>query len=349
MKRAFLLATCLLTSQILAQTPPSPPPPPAFDADLFRKDEQVFSGHVEFLYWTIEEGALDYALNMTGSAWGDSATDLNFAQGNFETAGYGFDPGFRIALSFYRAPRFWEIKWQYTRMTVRGKDDANAPEGTNEFLTGTWPQIIDAPIRTAQSKLHFNYNVFDMVVARMFNPNPHLRIRFIGGATSAWMSQQWIVRYFNAAQKNTRIDNRWTYAAGGLKLGTTADWYWGENVYMTATGSGALLMGSYHNQSKQTADQAPAGNYNIGIPLRNAKMENIRPVFTMNMSFGPSWQKNFKSSRVELFAAYEITLWTNLQEFYRSTASAPNVAKETWMSTSMLALHGVTVRLTGDF
>ena len=351
-KRWIQIAALLFTLQMSAKAPPSPPPPP-YDADLFLKDEQVFSGHVEFLYWTIEEGATEYAMKMSSPAWGSALTTQNYAQGNFEMAGYGFDPGLRVALSFYRAPRYWEIKWQYTRATIRGRDHAGAPDEANEFLTGTWPQIITAPLQGAKSYLHFNYNVLDMVVARVFNPNPHLRIRFIGGATSAWMSQQWVIRYFNAAQNNTRINNRWTYAAGGLKLGSTVDWFWEHDLYITATGAAGLFMGSYHNQSKQTADVAPAGaapgSYNPDLPLRNAKMSNIRPSFMAQMSLGPSYQKNFCNARLALFAGYEIALWTNWQEIYRSTAGAPNDAKEPWTNTSTLALHGVTVRVSGDF
>lgn len=322
---------------------------PEFDADLFRKDEQVFSGHAEFLYWTIEEGSLDYALKMKTPDWGSG--DTNYAQGKFETAGYGFDPGFRVAVSFYRAERFWEVKWQYLRETFRGSDHASAPTGTNEFLNGTWPQIISGPLTEAKSNLHFNYNTFDMLIARVFNPNPHLRLRMIGGATAAWMDQQWVIRYLNSASQNTRINNHWSYAAGGLKFGTTVDWYWGYDVYIAAAGSAGLLIGSYHNQAKQTANAQPAGgsSYNTDIPLRNAKLENVKPSFTAQMSFGPSWEKNYENARTELFVGYEITIWTNLQEMYRSSSGAPDAAKETWLSTSMLALHGVSIRLSGDF
>ncbi len=348
-KRWIQIAVLSLSLQTFAKE--APPPSPPFDADLFRKDDQVFSGHVEFLYWTLEESSLEYAMKMTSPAWGSAGTTQNYAQGDFETAGYGFDPGFRIALSFYRAPRYWEIKWQYTRMTVRGRNDADAPDGASEFLTGTWPQIISSPLIEAESRLHFNYNILDMVIARVFNPNPHLRIRFIGGATTTWMSQNWTVRYLNAAQNNTRIKNHWTYAAGGLKFGSTVDWYWTDDLYMTAAGYAGILMGSYHNQAKQTASEPPAGpgSYNTNLPLRNAYMSNIRPSFTAQMSFGPSWQKNYCNSRIELFVGYEITLWTNLQEIYRSTAGDPSDAKEPWTNASALAMHGVSVRLSGDF
>ena len=339
------VVACAVAFNLMANQRP-PQNVPSFDADLFRKNEQVFSGHAEFLYWTIEEGALDYALKMKTPSWGPAN---NYAQGNFETATYNFDPGVRLAFSFFRAERYWEVKWQYTRMTLTGSNHTKAPTGSGEYLTGTWPQITTNPLTSAESSLHFNYNLCDMLIARVFIPNPHLRLRFFGGATGGWMSQQWIVHYLDDVDNLTRLNNKWTYAAGGLRFGTTVDWFWSGHMYVTATGSTAVVVGSYHNHSKQTSSFSPSAGYDTSVPLRNAMLENIRPSFSAQVAIGPSWQKNFKKARAEVFAGYELTIWTNLQELYHSTAGAPSATKETWINTSTLALHGISVRLTGDF
>ena len=153
--------------------------PEKCDADLFRKEVQVYSISAEFLYWTVAEGALDYALKMKHPAWGPS---LSYAQGTFERAGYDVDPGVRVSFLFFRAPHFWEVRWQYTRVTLVGHDHVDKPSETDNFITGTWPQITEAPLASASSHIHMNYNVFDMNVDRVFFPNPHLRLRLIGGA-----------------------------------------------------------------------------------------------------------------------------------------------------------------------
>ncbi|MBS0624905.1 MAG: hypothetical protein JSS32_02505 [Verrucomicrobia bacterium] len=322
------------------------PEPPPFDADLFRRDEQVISSHVEFLYWTLEEGALDYALKMKTPAW--STVSNSYAQGDFQTASYNFDPGFRLGLSFFRAPRNWEVKWQYTRMTLHGHDNSGPPNASNEYVTGTWPQIVPLPLTGADSNLHFNYNVAEMLIARVFNPNLHLRLRLSGGAIGTWMSQQWIVRYFDPTN-SSRINNKWNYAAGGLKVGTVIDWFWTSDFYITAYGYTGVLMGNYHNHSKQTTTYAVNPGDNTSVPIRNAKLSNIRPSFTMQAAFGPSWQKNFTNTRIEVFAGYEVSLWTNLQELYHSTAGGPSATKETWTTTSTLALQGLTCRVSADY
>jgi hypothetical protein len=317
------------------------------EPDLFKKNDQICSFHAEFLYWTVAEGALDYALTMKQPAWG---TTPSYAQGNFETANFDMDPGVRVSFLYFRAPHYWEVKWQYTRIGFNGDDKVSKPVADQEFITGTWPHILTAPLATATSHIHLNYNLFDMSVDRVFIPNPHLRLRVIAGAEMAWINQDWKVRYSDSAANCTTIRNKWDFIGGGLKSGTMVDWYWNSyNIYMTAQGSFGLLIGSYSNDAKQTTSVQPTAADNPAIPIRNASYQDTRPVFTAQMLFGPSWQKNYPKNRVELFAGFEMNMWFNLQEVYRSTASVASAAKETWMNTGLLSLYGLTTRLTVDF
>src|SRR5579863_2862199 len=42
----------------------------SYDCDLFSKDKKVLFVNLEFLWWTVNEGALDYAIKMKNPAWG---------------------------------------------------------------------------------------------------------------------------------------------------------------------------------------------------------------------------------------------------------------------------------------
>jgi hypothetical protein len=319
---------------------------PVCPPDLFKQNDQVYSGQVEFLYWTITESDLDYALKMRHAAWGPSPS---YAQGRFETAEYQLDPGFRVCLNYFRAPHYWELKWQYTRLTCRGDNNTGKPTTDSKCITGTWPQITPAPLAGAKSHIHFNYNVFEMLVDRVFFPNPHLRLRVLGGGLTSWMDQDWKIRYYDSAPHTTTIRNRWHFVGAGLKSGMMADWYWTGNIYMTAMGSISALIGAYSNHAKQTTTYQPLPSDNTAIPIRDTSLHDTRPVFSAQMLLGPSWQKNFPRNRVELFAGFEMNLWMNLQEIYRSTSGGPFDAKETWINASTLALYGLTTRLTVDF
>lgn len=319
---------------------------PAFDDDLFKRDAQVISVHGEFLFWRVQEGALDYALKMRSAAWGPSTS---YAQGKFEKATYNGDPGFRIATSFFRAPKYWEIWAVYTRLTARGQNSASKPEPTDQFITGTWPQVTTAPLSGATSRIHLNYNVADLLIDRWFSPNPHLRLRMLGGAGVAWINQDWKIHYNDAAGRVTKVRNRWSYTGGGFRMGTSIDWYWQSDFYVTASATTAVLMGTYRNRAEQTTDYQPTAADNTSVPIRKADFRDARPVFSVQAYLGPSWQKNFPKNRVEVFVGYEMNVWFNLQEVYRSTGGGPSDAKETWINTGLLTLQGLTTRVTVDF
>ncbi len=312
---------------------------PAFDADLFRRDESVFSFHGSFLYWRVQEGALSYALKMQEAA---PATNV-YAQGKFHNATFNGEPGFRVALSYFRAPKYWEVWGQYTRLVANGKNRVGTPEDSGVYLTGSWPQIIAAPLSEAESSIHMNYNVGELIFDRYFNPNPHLRIRLLGGGIVSWIHQNWNVRYKNSVGEESLLRNYWKFVGGGLKIGTMIDWYAAFDIYLTATAAISTLLGSYHNDTKQTASE-------LLDPVRNTRLRDVRGAFSVLGSFGPSWQKNFSNSRMEIFAGYEINTWFNLQEQYISSiASTLGQSTQTWVNSGMIALQGLTARMTFDF
>ena len=320
--------------------------PPPFDADLYLRDQQCYAFHGEFLYWRVQEGALDYALKMKESGWGPAQC---YAQGNFKNATFNGDPGCRVSLGFFRAPKFWEFWTQYTRLTARGSNTASKPTPSTEFLTGTWPQIFTNPVASAKSDIHLNYNIGDIVITRVFFPNPHLRLRVEGGGVVAWMDQFWKVRYTDSGSFETKITNRWSFIGGGLRMGTKFDWYWFTDIYMTGGTTGAALLGSYHNSAFQTTNFQPSAAFNPSLPVRDTHFKDVRPAFQGQFYLGPSYQKNINKQRIEIFVGYELNAWLNLQQIYRSTNGLPADGKETWINTGMLALQGLTSRATYNF
>lgn len=318
-----------------------PPPKQRYDHDLYHKDVEVYFVEAEFLYWTIDEGGLDYAIKMNQPA----QMTPSYAIGKVHSGDLTLAPGIRISTGYFNAPKYYECSGQYTHLISRGKDKVKAPKAAGEFLVGTWPQLVPNPLTQAESSLFFDYNLFDIMVDRVFIPNPHLRIRATAAATVAWIHQNWKVQYFDGTNYAT-LRNRWRYIGAGLKTGLMADWYWGKNIYLTGYGSTGVYIGNYRNLSQETLTEPGIGRTMAG----NVKFSDTRPAIAIQVAIGPSWQQNFGAcSRVELFAGYEITGWLNLQEMQRSMAAAADAPKTTWQETNMLAVQGLTVRFTVDF
>jgi len=318
------------------------PPQPCSDPcdpcreQLFVERSQLFVS-AEFLYWTVEEGVLDYAVRMDKST---PATET-FAIGDYKTADYEWRPGYRVALAWYNCPSYWEATAQYTWFYDKGSDSTEDPSETDRFLNPTWETITGPPFRKARSLISLHYHVGDLTVARVFNPNPHLRLRLLGGFTSSYIKQNWKIHYSNFQKSFDKLENKWRFWGGGARVGINIDWFWGGQFYLTGRSSFATLIGTYKNEATQTI--------NNNIIVRDATYDDHR--FTMHTQFilGPSWQVPCDCWSLELFAGYEFNIWFNLQETFRSQLSDIDETKETRHARGLLGLHGFTGRLTFGF
>lgn len=324
----------------------------AYDADLFNKDKRVFFANAEFLYWLVNESALQYAVKMDHEPW--SQTQSTAAVGQAQNSIFNWSPGCRLSFGYFNAPHYWDFITQYTYVPSSGHTHVKSPKNGSAYLNGTWAQPDlgeNSPpiaLQEAKSNLRLNYTVLDFFCSRRFDPNEHLRLNLFGGLTTAFIHQQWSIHYKDLLDQTSLIRNRWRFDGVGLRLGAKIDWYMGCDLYLTASTSGGLLSGWYKNTSYQTVS-TPLPNANPSLPIRNFTNEDHRLASTANVILGPSWQKRFTKTRIEIVTGYELTMWANLHEVYHSSVTAPTAAKELFLDNSILSLQGLTVRLSADF
>ncbi len=307
-----------------------PQPEYCCDEQLFVERSQCFV-HGEFLYWTVEEPALDYAVKTKPSQAANT-----FAFGDFQINDFKYRPGFRVAVSYYRCPRYWEAWAQYTWLHDKGDDSTTAPLNPTR-VTATTP-----PFASAQSSIDLDYHVGDLYVARVFDPNPHLRLRLYGGATGTYIDQDFKNRYTNVQGDFDQVKEQWRFWGAGLRLGLAADWFWGCQFYLTGRTSFATLAGRYENKTFQTTGVQE-------LQIANSKFKDTRLTFNAQFLVGPSWQIPCDCWSFELFAGYEFNIWLNLQKRMISEFGPPDATKEIATSSGLLGLHGLTVRLTLGF
>lgn len=350
MRRAILGFTCL-TASLLGATKTPPPPKVSYDTDLFRENNKIEFINLEFLYWCVNESAMDYALKMKSPAWGNPTEGV----GHYKVIDFNWSPGFRMNVGYFNAPHYWDAYLQYTYFKAKGDDHAKAPHEPDLFLNGTWAQPAfgskdEIPLAKAHSSVEFNLNILELLATRRFHPNPHLRMRLYGGVSVGWIRQNWEIDYHDTADNTSHLHNHWRFTGAGLRAGYMLDWFLGKGgIYFTGVFSAAVYAGSYHNISKQHSSDSNSGGFNTALPFRNVHYRDVRLVPHFQLMAGPSWQMAFGAYRTELFAGYELNFWTNLHEVYRTTTSAPTQAKQTIMSNSVIGIQGLTVRWNLDF
>jgi hypothetical protein len=322
------------------------------DCDLFNRGKRVWFANAELLYWTVDESATDFALKMNHASW--SPTENTYAMGKYKNAKFGWAPGVRASIGYFYAQHYWDAYAQYTYFSVGGCDEEDPPKEPDRFLNGTWPHPdalaggpVPSPLQKATSHINFNYHVFDLIASRRYHTNPHLRVNLLGGVTSAWIHQNWKIRYLNTLNQRTKIRNKWGFSGAGLRIGVLVDWFVGMDFFLTGSTSSALLAGCYSNSAKQTSSvTVPNARSNV---IRNTQFHDGRMTYNAQFLAGPSWQKNFGSNRVGVFVFYEFNMWTNLHRVFRSTQAAPRVAHETWADDSIIGLQGLTLKVNVDF
>lgn len=338
------LSTVVFANSCCLPEPEACCPYECVDTSLFVHRRQTFVS-TEFLYWVVEEGAMDFAIKMREAAYGPTPA---FATGKYQVAKYDWRPGFRISAGWYNEPKYWEVFAQYTWFYDKGINHAQKPSEFDLFLNSTWGILSAPPLETAKSHLCVHYHVADALVSRVFDPNPHFRFRLVGGATAAFVKQNWHLIYSSATDED-RLKNSWRYFGGGFRLGMTADWFWTSHVYLSGRTSIATLIGTYKNNATQTTTANPGGVNDPSLPVRHSRFKDHRFAFHVQFMLGPSWQQIFDCWAFEFFAGYEFNIWLNIHELFRSTQSGPSSPKGTRMENGMFGLQGLTARLTIGF
>lgn len=300
-----------------------------FDADLFHKQQKVFHIDPELLFWTVQSGGLCYAALPNHCA---SPSQTFTPTGRYERTKYDWTPGFRVTMGFFHAPHYWNACAQYTFFSSYGSNHCK-----KQFLIPTWPSL-SSNVQKAKSSVRLQENLVNVIVSRVFFPNPHLRLKILGGLTGGAFENRWHITYKDPINTN-KIKTKWTMWGLGPRIGVHFDWYWFCHIYFTGKATFGGILGGYHNRSNQKNCCPSTSSH---ICYRDYR-------FSPNIQYflGYSWQYCFQDKRIELVIGYEFNDWVNMQEiYYFAVSSLTNITK---IEKSPLMIHGGSFRLTLDF
>ncbi len=314
--------------------------PCSYDADLFRKCEKVFFANGELLYWREELSTSEYAFE-----YDRAPLNISYGLGSYKYAHYDYSPGFRIAFGYYNAPHYWQIYGQFTWIRISGSDNIKNVGTPSNFIAGTFPHNFLNPLQEADSKIKLYHELGDLLVLRVFLPNPHMRLRLFGGLTGGRIKQNWKIVYLDTTLQTATVINKLNFYGMGLRMGIDFDWFLRSNFYITGKVSLASLVGRHRNF-------ASIFSTDINDFREHVKGSRNRGVFNVQFFLGPSYQKSLCRSRFEVFAGYELNSWINVLEINRTSGGSGQTnthEKEPRINSGLLLLHGLTARITYDF
>lgn len=337
-----------LISTLLADVGQPVPEPRPYDYDLFSKDRECEYVDIEALVFKLLNNQAVGAKFVTPSQQTNSQNSAKAAE-KIQNLNWHWRPGFRVTLGYFNAPKYWEVMGQYTWFEDSASKTVKSPNPNQNYLrVGCYLPIQEyANALNPLAKIHATgdlyYNDLSALVTRNFYPNPHLRLRVIGGLTSMWAHQSsHLVNTFTGISNTLNSTFNSKYWGVGFKMGTSADWYWGKDFYITGKVFWAIVTGRWNTNTKISNSEGALYD-RIADSAYNAT-QNFQFIF------GPSYQKSYEKIRWELFVGYELNTWLGAITAYNYPTTA---GAQGWLFPQKffedLTLTGVNVRLTLDF
>lgn len=336
-----------LVSTVCADVAQAAPEPRPYDYDLFSKDRECEYLDLEALIFKLLNNQAVGSI-ATSPIQQTNATTSPKTSEQIQNLNWLWRPGFRVTVGYFNAPKYWEVMGQYTWFEDRGHKTIKSPDPTQQYLrVGCYLPLestyASAKLNKIQATGQLYYNDLSVLVSRNFYPNAHLRLRVIGGLTSMWAHQEsYLENTFTGVSGTLNNKFHSKYWGVGFKMGTSADWYWGKDFYLTGKVFWSIITGRWNTNTKVTNS--------AGILYNQVSDAAYNATQNFQFLFGPSYQKSYDKMRWELFVGYEFNTWLGALTSYNYPQASNG---QSWVLPQKffedLTLTGLNVRLTLDF
>lgn len=283
-----------------------------------------FDLFVDLIIWTTREAGAD--------CWAEVITTDRFASSNdLREVHFGWDPGFRVGLSYGMQHDQWDIQAHYTRFHTQGDDHVSSKPGAvhSTFLGNFYVDNPDGlglsgpAYQKASITWTILFNMFDGGLGRNFWVSKALALRPFLGVKGGWIHQSIHSKWNNAQLLGFQLfhvgtenlkNNFWGV---GPEVGINTKWnlFAGPCHCFSLFGdfSGALMWGHWsfgdlfeNDVHEQVSIHLP--NLNSGASMFRTWMG-----FVWDVSFG---QDRYRFSTK---LGYEMQFWLDQLQFYSFT------------------------------
>lgn len=317
----------------------------AEDSARLHPTSRDFSVFADLLVWTAKEAGADCWAEVITSEGLSSSNDLREVH-------FGWDPGFRVGLSYGMKHDGWDTQFYYTRFYTRGKDHVSSEPGAvhSTFIGNFYVDNADGAGLSGPSyeraniewKIHFN--MFDWELGRNFWVSRTLALRPFLGAKGGWIDQS-----IHSKWKNPDLSGAEFYEVGvenlknnfwgiGPEAGLNILWnlFANENRSFNLFGdfSGALMWG--HWSLGDTFENSIGQKVTVRMHQINSGASMVRTF----MGFGWSSFFNRNRHRFSTKLGYEMQFWFDQLQFYSFVGGRLN---------NLLTLQGGTLELRLEY
>lgn len=182
----------------------------------------------EFLYWTVRQDNMEFALTSESLENPFSSLD-GIRRGKYFHADGKMEPGFKVGLGMMFDCDGWDLYANYTWLRTERRKTVTPPDNLLLFLSVGNISFEDAEVLSAKSKWKHYFNVIDLELGRNFFVSQCLHLRPHFGLKGTWQDQKWDVNSsFLDSEEQTVLqvqDLNLDYWGIGVRAGLDSAWH----------------------------------------------------------------------------------------------------------------------------
>ncbi len=305
----------------------------------------------DFLYWTVNQSELDYAVDDEDSDHG------NLGKGKVHYLDFDWDAGFRIFGGYSLGWDCWDVAVVYTHFCEEANGSAKTSNDQALVPTLEPPDADVKVVDKAKGDNDLDYDVVDLVFTRPFCISKCSVLHPFFGVRALWLDQCLKVEYSGGDIDDLGFDkdvikNDSKYKAVGLRagLGYTVSVCNGFGLYADVGGS-VLAGRTDDHQQVQRFDGSEVVSDDIDI-----KDKQYTSLFGYQIGVGASYETCYCDWVIKLSIGYEMNQWLNtprLRRWVDGGHGGSNEGMSRGVTTSAtdgnLLLHGLIVKAGMEF
>jgi len=290
-----------------------------------------------FIYWHVDQDAMDYAYLVNGDSIPVQSTVL--------VQDFDYKPGFKVGLGVDFDHDNWVGYVEYTWLHQKTNSGYESAPATFNYVT-PWLNIDTLGEAEVVSSIgtswRTNLDIVDAVLSRPFYQGRKLTVLPFGGLRGAWIRQDFTVNAIGDAGTVFASKNRSHSWAVGARAGLQAHWMLGWGFRFEGDAAGSLL---YTQYTKIRHNEFADGVSDLSI--RYHEYNTVRPMADMSVGMGWGSYLDRQNYHFDLLATYDFNvMWgQNMMRELNNIVNGSGAVSD----AGDLHLHGLTVTARFDF
>ncbi len=283
----------------------------------------------DFIYWTVRQDGMFYAVSGAGAGASGSVHDVDWS----------WDPGFKVAAGFNLPHDQWDIIAEYTWIHSDASNTTSQDAGLSTMIPYWLVNGSTDFLTRAHANWDVHYSNITLDLGRNAYLSQYMKLRLFAGLHAAWIDQDYNIEYTLAAgNESHRLDLDQDFWGIGLRAGLNNAFQFTKNFGFYADLALSILWGQFDLDRKE---RVTVNNVTTSVLDTGAKPHTAEPV--ANIGAGFRYDVWFSQDRFHfmLQAGWEHVLWILHNEVIKNI-SEPDHSGD-------LYLQGVTIKARFDF